>query len=164
MLNFTDPEYSRSIWRSWGCLTSGNQRDSRVQGCSRTRDVERRTGACLWKSGIYLYGYTSKGSHSHIEIFASHLNGVFSKRKELALRECKFCPLRVAPIDEGTVFQRNRFCADNVVSVHSRNFKTGAHRAPTWQKSGDITKKMWAHKLKLISLVSSLPCWPYFCW
>ena len=26
-------------------------------------------------------------------------------------------------------------------SVHSRNLKTGAHRAPTWQKSGDITKK-----------------------
>ena len=26
-------------------------------------------------------------------------------------------------------------------SVHSRNLKTGAHRAPNWQKSGDITKK-----------------------
>ena len=32
-------------------------------------------------------------------------------------------------------------------SIHSRNLKTRAHKAPTSQKSGDITKKMWAHKL-----------------
>ena len=29
----------------------------------------------------------------------------------------------------------------DIGSVHSRNLKTEAHRVPTWQKSGDITKK-----------------------
>ena len=42
-------------------------------------------------------------------------------------------------------------------SVHSRNLKTGAHRAPTWQKSGDITKNVGPHVIThLIGLVSLL--------
>ena len=42
-------------------------------------------------------------------------------------------------------------------SVHSRNLKTGSHRAPTWQKSRDVTKNVGPQFIiHLIGLVSPL--------
>ena len=50
----------------------------------------------------------------------------------------KECSSSVNQVLEGCGIE---FTVKEMGSVHSRNFKTGAHRAPTWQKRGDITKK-----------------------